>query len=321
MARGGGGGGGSRSSGGGSRSSSRSSGGRSSSSRGGSSYRSNSRSSYGGTHWHNRSYIPYRPYSPRPYRGGAPGGCAPNLGLILFIAFAIILVVFVTMLNTPSITPSTIDREPLDKQYVVTTDYYTDELGWIENPTVLENGMRSFFDKTGVQPYLFITDTVDGQIHPSQDELDAFADRLYDELFEDEGHILLVFHEYNSDSNYSTRYVCGAQAKTVMDQEACNILLDYVDSYYFSDRNDSQMFGDAFRDAGDRIMSKTTPFYIYAIGIGAVVIIVFISFSWWKKAKKQKNLEAQQTERILNADLETIGSKDSTLKDLEDKYK
>ena len=50
------------------------------------------------------------------------------------------------------------------------------------------------------------------------------------------------------------------------------------------------------------------------------VVVIIILFNWWKKAKKQKNLEAEQTEKILNADLETIGNNDSTIEELEKKY-
>ena len=247
--------------------------------------------------------------------------------VIIFVSFSMIYGVSIFSIigqlitgGGSSITTSTVEREPLDKRYVNETGYYTDELGWIENSTVLKNGMRTFYNETGVFPYLYITDTVNGETRPSDEDFNIYVNELYDELFTDEGHILLLFHEYNSDSNYTSWYICGNQAKTVMDEEACNILLDYIDSYYYSDRNESQMFGEAFADAGERIMKKTTPFYLYAIGIVAVVVILIILFSWWKKAKKQKNLEAEQTEKILNANLETIGNNDPTMQELEKKY-
>lgn len=54
-----------------------------------------------------------------------------------------------------------------------------------------------------------------------------------------------------------------------------------------------------------------------------VVVGIFIAFSWWKKAKAQKNLEAEQMERILNADLHTMSgqSSGSSADDLESKYR
>lgn len=47
-----------------------------------------------------------------------------------------------------------------------------------------------------------------------------------------------------------------------------------------------------------------------------------IVFSWWKNAKAQKNLEAEQMERILDADLHTMSGQSSvsSADDLESKY-
>lgn len=51
--------------------------------------------------------------------------------------------------------------------------------------------MKHFYDKTGVQPYVYITDTVNGSQYPSSSDLQNYANDLYDELFTDEAHILL----------------------------------------------------------------------------------------------------------------------------------
>lgn len=220
-----------------------------------------------------------------------------------------------------NVTKSTVAREPLEKGSVITTDYYTDELGWIRSGTQLQKGMKSFYKETGVQPYLYITDTVNGKTKPSASDMEKYADELYEELFEDEGHFLLLFHEWDSDSQYSMWYTCGAQAKTVMDKEACDILMDYVDKYYYSDLSEDEMFSKAFDEAAERIMTVTKsplPSIIIAV---CLLAGLFIAFNWWKKAKEQKNLEAEQTERLLNTDLHTIGSQSSSTSSLEDKYK
>jgi hypothetical protein len=152
--------------------------------------------------------------------------------------------------------------------------------------------------------------------------MEKYSEELYNKLCPDEGHILLLFYCLDGDTNYNMWYTCGAQAKTVMDNEACNILMDYIDSYFLSNRSDDEMFADAFEDAGNRIMSKTTSPIVYVVICAAVVAVLLIAFSWWKKIKAQKNLEAKQTEEMLNADLHTFSeTSDSDLDDLEDKYK
>ena len=90
--------------------------------------------------------------------------------------------------------------------------------------------MEAFFKKTGVKPYLYLTDNVYGSTEPSDKQMDTFANSLYDKLFTDENHFLLVFQEYGD--YYMTWYVSGSDAAEVVDEEAANIVLDYVDEYY-----------------------------------------------------------------------------------------
>ena len=132
------------------------------------------------------------------------------------------------------ITPSTEQRTPLPQGSVHLTGYYTDELGWIKSPNTLESGMIHFYDKTGVQPYLYLTDTVDGTHSPTEAQLEAYTNSLYNQLFTDEAHILVVFFEYNNNGHYMDYYVTGTQANTVIDPDAGNILLDYIDRYYYN---------------------------------------------------------------------------------------
>lgn len=332
-------GGGGRSSGGGSRGGSRSSGGHrsSSSSRGGFSSSSRSSSSFsspprgGGyhsapppppprsRHHHTVVYHDYGPdYQPPRKKRSILSTILTLIFIIVFLRVATMLIFSLPSGTSTSITASTIEREKLDSQYVITTDYYEDHIGWIESGSRLKSGMKSFFDKTGVQPYLYLVETVNGSAHPSDAEMEAFAENLYDELFEDEGHLLVVFQEYDSDGQYFCWCVAGKQAKTVFDNEARDIFFDYLDSYYYSDLDTSDFFSETFEKTGERMMEVTTSPIVTIIIVIAVIIVISILFSWWKKVKAQKNLEAEQTERILNTPMETLGSTDTS--DLEKKY-
>lgn len=317
MGRGGGGGGG-RSFGGGSRGGSRSSGGRRG---GGGSSRGGFRSSgyHSSPSYHHNHYHPVRHYH---HHGGGyvSSGSSMALTIVVLVIVALVFLVSSFKGGGVSITPSTIDREPLPAGYVTETGYYEDRLGWIDSQSKLESGMKSFYKKTGVQPFLYLTDTVNGDPNPSDAEMEEFANKLYDELFSDEAHLLLVFQEYNSSGNYFAYYVAGKQAKTVVDQEAADILLDYIDSYYYSDKTESEFFGDAFRDAGDRMMDKTTnPIVVIAVVIGVIVVIVVV-FMIINSLIKHKEKETEATERILNTDLGDLADSAST-DNLEDKYK
>lgn len=318
MGRGGRSGGGGRSSGGGG---SRSSGGRSSGShRSGYSGSSRSRSGggssfrpFGGSHYggHRRTFYGHSNYGGRPYHSG----CSTLIAALAVILIAGVIIMSALVNSASGITKSTIQREALPKGSVIETDYYTDELGWIASSTKLTTGMKSFYNSTGVQPYLFITDTVNGARYPTDSDMDAYASELYDKLIKDEAHLLVLFWE-NNDS-YKTWYVAGKQAKTVIDTEAADILLDYIDRYYYSDLNEDEFFSKAFNDAGKRIMTVTASPWIPVVFVVAAFGIILVLSRWWKNIKKQKNLEAEQTARILNTPLDMIGSGDTGL---EDKY-
>ncbi|MZQ97762.1 MAG: hypothetical protein GT601_08790 [Acidaminobacter sp.] len=270
-----------------------------------------------------------------PSGGGSPGGGGRGSGgsgcsgcaiaiLVLVILLIIGAIVFSALFSARvgdsgdgGVTTSTIVREALPKGSVNETDYYRDELDWIGNETRLLSGMRHFYQETGVQPFLYITDNVNGENQPTMDELDSFARDLYDQLFTDEAHLLLVFLEY--DSNYMTRYVAGTQAKTVIDMEAGDILLDYLDRNYFdSSMTDEEFFSESFGDAADRIMTVTKSPWIPVLSIFGVLMLAGVLFVWWRYSVNQKNLEAKRMEEVLKTPLDQFGNKEA--EDLAKKY-
>lgn len=240
------------------------------------------------------------------------------LTIMVLIVIAICIIPY-NAFSSSDITKSTINRTKLDASATVSTEFYVDELNWIRNSTTVNNGLKSFYNKTGVHPLLYITDTVNGSKSPSEDDMATYTSELYTELCPDEGHILLLFHCLDGGTNYSMWYECGSQAKIVMDEEACNILMDYIDAYFYSNRTDDELFADAFEDAGKRIMTKTTSPIVYVAICAAVVILAIIAFIWWKKRKEQKNIEDENTIKILNSDISQVHN-DPEMDELERKY-
>lgn len=217
------------------------------------------------------------------------------------------------------ITSSTVEREPLPAGAVDETDYYTDELDWIGNHTQMVDGLRHFYNETGVQPHVHIIGDVDGNPDPTQDELAAYAESMYDELFTDEAHLLLVFLEPRP-NEYMSYYIVGSQARSVIDTEAGDILLDFLDRYYFDqDLTDEEYFSNSFRDAADRIMDVTTSPWIPVLSIFGVVIVLYILYRWWKSRQESKEKEAKRTEDMLNKPIDTFGR--SEAEELSKKYK
>lgn len=271
-------------------------------------------------------------HSPRYYGAPPPGGPPPRRrrsGCGVTLAAFVIVVVFVTVIfallsfgGDSGVAKSTVAREPLPSGAVTETDYYTDEPGWISNKSALTSGMKAFYKQTGVQPYLYIAQTVDGTAYPSSQAMESRAQTLYDDLFTDEAHFLLVFCD-NGNDGYTCGYSVGAQAKTVMDDEAVGILADYLDRYYFSDNmSDEEFFSTTFEKTADRIMSVTrSPWptvLIVVVVAAAVIVVIVLLYKWWKRAKEQKNREAKQTQDILNTPLEKFG--DLEAEELAKKY-
>jgi hypothetical protein len=92
----------------------------------------------------------------------------------------------------------------------------------------------------------------------------------------------------------------------VLDSEATEILLDYLDAYATSDLDDATYFATCFTKAADRMMSRTTTTkdvvktVVVAVAVVAVVIILVIFFL---KRRKMKLEQAKIDEEILNSKL------------------
>jgi len=182
------------------------------------------------------------------------------------------------------ITPSTVVRQPMPAQYInPIDDYYFDGAGCISTAVAemeLEQSLKYFYQKTGIQPYLYIEDDLNGDKSPNKDTMDNFLYQKYYELFSDEGHFLILYFEYET-GEYNIRYIWGDNAGDWMmeynNEEAGNILADFIAHYQNPDTYDyADMFSKSFNDAADRIMGGKTK---TRAGINVVDIIVFVVFA------------------------------------------
>ena len=265
-------------------------------------------------------------YSNGSYGGGSGGrsggGCFSTF--ITFLIFAIICggVYFGLSDELPKpvqyflVERSTENREALPSSKCTPVDFwYQDDWGdWIDESgeeEALISGMKSFYEATGVQPYLWITGEEGGQ-YKSEQSVEDLAEEKYKELFgTDEGHVIVIFREY---PNNSSEYICtvtpGYDAETqVMDEQAREILLDFIDYYYTdTELNEGYFFKYSFQKAGERMMEKQLSFRQMGI-IAAVAVIVVIGLiivaNIAKKRKiavaKQKTLQAQEAAKQAKA--------------------
>lgn len=325
MGRGGGGGGGHRSSGGGGGSRSFGGSSRSSSShRGGFSSSSSSRPSFSSSR---PGYRP--PPPPRVYGGGIRvnnyyGGTRysgssyrrPVSSILSMIVTAVVVLVVICMLfgalssvgGSSGVTRSTVTRTKLEPYASFQKNAWDDRADWLANAATLNRGMESFYKATGVQPALVILNDIDGDNNPSNEKVEAFATEEYDKLIGHERGVLLLFCEWFP-SDYDVYYMAGEDAQTVMDSEACDILMDYAHAYYTSDMTEDEYFGKVFSDTGERIMTVTPtlasrlPMILCVIGIGIAGIVVIKLVAMKHKRERER---AEETERILNTPNERL---------------
>ncbi|WP_321971327.1 hypothetical protein [Paratractidigestivibacter sp.] len=280
--------------------------------------------------------------------GGGGGGCGGCAGTIIgFLIVAMLLMVLSGAMNSCSgyngydygnsshgsyssdYTTTTSDtvRTKLDG-VVSKTAYYTDEDGdWIHSASKLENGLSHFYDKTGVQPYIYILKN--GSV-TSSSELETLAAKYYDQLFTDEGHFLLVFCD-NGKGTFNAAYWYGTQARTVMDDEAIGVLREQLSRAYNNASSEEEIFSDAFYNTADVIMkaadSETSKGNILKV-VGVVGVVAIVGGVAYVAIRKKKEADAERAKRaneILNTPLEKFSDAsdptgDKNIDDLAAKY-
>lgn len=299
---------------------------------------------YGGGHHHSPSHHYHRPphhhhyhrpYRRRYYSSGGTYYRGSGCGCSSFFATIIFMIVILALLSSfsgvrrnnsmyynykaPNYNDSysNVERDKFDG-LVQLNGYYSDPDGILYDDEIkpLEQGLKHFYETTGVCAFVYFVE----ELEPGVDGIEEAA-ALYEELFNDEGHILLLY-DYTNAYMYDA---CGYEISTTIDSEAVDIIYDYVEAKWSQDsENLGDIFGGGLAEAADRIMYKERSFgekyksiIITIIVSIVVIIIVSILYKWWKAKKAQENKEQEDLEKVLSTPLETFGS---DINDLAAKY-
>lgn len=270
-------------------------------------------------------------------------GCGGCLGTLIGLLLCVLLIMaisgamnscsggygpgFIKTSYTVSSVSGTV-RQKLDAGDVVKTGWYTDEDGdWIHDASRLERGLSHFYEKTGVQPYVYILKN--GSV-TDVDALNKRSAELYDELFEDEGHFLLVFCD-DGNGGYNCGYTIGTKAREVLDNEAMGVLKSALNNAYNNADTDEEVFSDAFYVTGDAIMSaaQKEADAKKAGEVGAVVACALLAggaVAFAVRGKKKADAERKaRADEILNTPLEKFSdaadpTSDANVEGLASKY-
>lgn len=270
---------------------------------------------------HNHYYgMPGMFFAPRRRRASYMGGtgCAPVLIVVLIFLALIIIFSAVNMSSSkPDIPKSTANREKAETGIAFQNNCVIDELGWVDNVSKTERRLKNFYDKTGVQPFIYLK-AYDPRLS-TDSKKQEFALQWYEDNIDNEGTFLYVyFAERNTDSDVGYMYqVNGKQISSVMDAEAVDIFWAYLDSVWYGDMSTDDVFVSAFDNTAQRIMTKTTTdadimlWVVIFAGAALTLALVIKAMKLKRRHDKEANEEA---ERILKTPLGTYED------DLADKY-
>ena len=242
-----------------------------------------------------------------------------TVGCLSVILILVAIILAFVMIAGISSAKNAKNRTKLDKKITVDIGYLDDELGWIDNKSLVEKSMKGFYDQTGVMPYLIITDNI-GSVDPqSESQTQALAQSVYNSLFgSDDAHFLVLWYQRNGNDDYAFMY-SGTSANGVIDEDARKVVMSYFNRYYTSDYDDSHYFAKVFEDSAEEIMLQAdtgwkTTLLLLVLVIGVLIAMNVIDYKNTMKIKKQ-----EAAAKILNANIENPGWKDEA-ETLSEKY-
>ena len=225
---------------------------------------------------------------------------------------------------------STIVREKLDSGEAWKSDCVVDEMGWLKSEKNTASELKEFWEDTGVQPYIYLKD-YDAALATEGDREEWCAE-YYDANFNREDVFMFVYFAadqqdaYNQEGVGNYYYYYGDDVATVMDDEAVDILLNYLNANWDNlDLTWDQVFYEAFQSTGNAIMHVSTTgkdLVKWFLAAAAAAAAGITGVSLVKQRNKRKKEEAEENERILNTPIDDMIKDEAEKKadDLTEKY-
>lgn len=250
--------------------------------------------------------FPYHHYG--GYGGYYPPRRSSSIGGILTAIFFLFVFIFVfvsSFSNDKQV--STRNREKIENPVAYTNDCVKDEIGYVEDVSALSRNLQNFYNKTGIQPYIYLK-AYDASLSTDA-EKEEYDKDWYDKNIDNEDTFLYVyFEDADPDEVGYMAYVNGKEVTSVMDAEAVSIFWNYIDRYWTDGSLTMvQVFTKTFDSTAKTIMTKSTTgkdlakkgILFGTVLVGAVAVIVILRMHY----KRQKE-KAQETIDILNTPLD-----------------
>lgn len=258
-------------------------------------------------HYHHTPPPPRRGYY--GYRRNVYTSSSSGLGTLIacLIVFAVVIFSFFMIASDDSDVTSTINREKIENPIPYDNNCIKDELGYVENTSKLSKNLKNFYNKTGIQPYIYLKSY--DETLTSDSQKDNYAQNWYEQNIDNEDTFLFVYYEDQNPNEIGyMAYVNGKQITSVMDSEAVNIFWNYIDRYWTDDSLSTvEVFTKTFNSTANTIMEKSTTsndiIKIICIIVGIVIVIGGIIYILRMKFKRDKE-KAKETVEILKTPLD-----------------
>lgn len=258
-------------------------------------------------HYHHTPPPPRRGYY--GYRRNVYTSSSSGLGTLIacLIVFAVVIFSFFMIASDDSDVTSTINREKIENPIPYDNNCIKDELGYVENTSKLSKNLKNFYNKTGIQPYIYLKSY--DETLTSDSQKDNYAQNWYEQNIDNEDTFLFVYYEDQDPNEIGyMAYVNGKQVTSVMDSEAVNIFWNYIDRYWTDNSLSTvEVFTKTFNSTTNTIMEKSTTsndiIKIICIIVGIVIVIGGIIYILRMKFKRDKE-KAKETVEILKTPLD-----------------
>lgn len=244
---------------------------------------------------------------------------ASTVILIVFLMFVMLL--FLAMFSGCSQGPTNdYNREKLKNNIPYNTDCIVDDLGFFVDPAKTGQRLKTFYDQTGIQPYIVITESTPALQNYSQTQMDEYLKNYYKQHINNENSFLYMYFGdpyFTETDEVGDMYIYrGENIKSIMDPAAVDIFWDYMDQEWRSDLETDDLFVKVYDETAKRIMTKSTTtkdIMMRVLLIVGIVAVGLLALYYVKLKHKREREKAKETEDILATPLATDDPNDDDL--------
>lgn len=191
--------------------------------------------------WRNTSY-----YSSGPVYTSGFDGFSIIIKIIIIAFLGIGLLSIIGKLSSGSSSNKITNSKIWSSGYKTSkNDYYEDHLEMqLDKTTEFTKNMQTFKTKTGLKPFVFTCERINGSSVPSDADFDELAEYIYtkNKLTDT---VLLIYQE--SDDNWGCWvYMDDSVTEREFSDEAIDRLIDFIENNYDSSYTNGQLFSKAF---------------------------------------------------------------------------